>query len=208
MSEKEIFANSTIKDELDLKRCMTQIEFGYVDIDENVHYEIDQDFRDNFSLQAPRTLMKSFVGTCFDEVELIRRFFKEKEIYAETYFVISKGAGTVQNHAFVVFQNDNMWGWFENYWKEYEGIHYYVSKERLLKDVYNKFLSKCGRVSTIALYQYDRPEYGINYNEFIEHCMQGRLAYSNKKERDVERPKIASIFMAKGINGDEESLDE
>ena len=203
MAEKEIFANSSIKDELDLKRCMTQIEFGYVDIDENVHYEIDAGFRDNYSLQAPRTLMKSFVGTCFDEVELIRKFFNEKEIYAETYFIISKGAGTVQNHAFVIFEQDDNWGWFENYWKEYEGIHYYISKERLLKDVYDKFVAQCGRVSIVSLYQYDKPEYGINYKEFIDHCMEGRLAYSNKKEREMEKPKIASIFMAKGINGDE-----
>lgn len=208
MAEKEIFSNSNIKDELDLKKCMTQIEFGYVDDENKIHYEIDQHFREGYVLQAPRTLMKSFVGTCFDEVELIRKFFNEKEVHCESFFIIAKGAGTVQNHAFVAFKNEDMWGWFENYWKEYEGIHYYISKERLIKDVYDKFISKCGRVSTVNVYQYDKPEYGISYNDFLEHASNGTLAYSNRKEVTREKPHIASIFMAKGINGDEKFTEE
>ena len=199
MSDNELFTGSSIKDEIDLKKCMTQIEFGYLDNEENVHYEIDSNFRQGYVLQTPRLLMKSFVGTCFDEVELIRKFFDEKNIYNESYFIMAKGAGNIQNHAFVIFQNEDMWGWFENYWKEFEGIHYYISKERLLRDVYDKFVSKCGRISQVALYHYDMPNYGINYDEFIKHCMKGTLVHTNRQDKGQEKPKIPNIFMAKSI---------
>lgn len=197
--EKDIFTGSSIKDELDLKKCMTQIEFGYLDNEDNIHYEIDSEFRDGFVLQSPRILMKSFVGTCFDEVELIRKFFEEKEIECKTFFIMAKGAGTVQNHAFVAFQSEDSWAWFENYWKEFEGIHYYISKERLIKDVYDKFLSKCGRISTIGVYEYSKPEYGISYGDYLEHCLSGELVHSNKRTENSERPTIPSIFMAKSM---------
>lgn len=209
MSETQIFKGSSIKDEIDLKKCMTQIEFGYVDNNLNTHYEIDNQFRDGYTLQAPKSLMESFVGTCFDEVELVRKFFEEKEIYSETYFILAKGIGTVQNHAFIIFQIDGMWAWFENYWKECEGIHYYISKERLLKDVYDKFMEKCGRVSSVFVYEYEKPEYGITYQEFLDHCTSGRLEYSNRKNRNDEKPRIPSIFMAKSIkNFDMSEKDE
>ena len=65
---------------------------------------------------------------------------------------------------------------------------------------YERCLSKID--TALAEFGTSLSEYGINYNEFIEHCMEGKLEFSNKKEREQERPRVASIFMAKDINGD------
>jgi hypothetical protein len=74
-----------------------------------------------------------------------------------------------------VFNDNDKYYWLENAWIKYKGVHEYDSKEELLSDVVKKFVAtiKDGNVNKTRLYQFDKPNYGINYNKYVKHCLSG-----------------------------------
>jgi len=45
---------------------MEKIEYGYVDVDGEMHSLVDAEFADKYRLQSPKDLEKSKLGVCWD----------------------------------------------------------------------------------------------------------------------------------------------
>ncbi len=62
----------------DIMLVLNNIEYGYKDKDNHLHFFIDDNFSSNYVLQSPLEVLQNKVGVCWDQVELERSLFLEK----------------------------------------------------------------------------------------------------------------------------------
>lgn len=74
--------------ENDIMNIMNDIKYGYLDLNGNIHYVIDEDFGSLYKLQSPNETLNNKVGVCWDQVELERYLFDKKTIKFNTYFIV------------------------------------------------------------------------------------------------------------------------
>lgn len=63
---------------------MNDIKYGYLDINGNIHYVIDEDFDSKYKLQSPNETLNNKVGVCWGQVELERYLFEKENIEFKT----------------------------------------------------------------------------------------------------------------------------
>lgn len=156
---------------------LKEIKLGYIDKDGKRLVNCDNNFRENYVLQAPSDLIESKIGLCFDQVELERYLLSRLDINFRTYFLLYQISDLGPAHAFLIFKDSNKYYWFENAWIKYRGIHRYLSKEEALKDIVAKFketIENCD-ITKMRLYEFDRPRSGSNYTKYIGNAMNGRI---------------------------------
>ena len=56
----------------EIMNILNNIEYGYVDINGKIHFDIDKNFSQVYKLQNPKEIFKNGVGVCWDQVELER----------------------------------------------------------------------------------------------------------------------------------------
>ena len=115
--------------EFDVMELMSDIEYGWVDQDNQKHVGDYDSFPYHYKLQSPKEVMKNKLGVCFDQVELERYYFKGYDI--KTYFIIYYDDNNYPNHTFLTFQKNNKYYWFEHSWEVYRGIHEYNTLNEL-----------------------------------------------------------------------------
>lgn len=162
-----------------IMRLMSRIRYGYVDINNKKHEEADEEYASLYKLQSPEELSKSKLGTCWDQVELERYYFKTEGINCKTYFIVYYGRHKSPTHTFLVYRNGKKYSWFEHSWERCQGVHEYDSLKELLTDVKNTFikieLPKKINSDNLRLSGYNKPDYGISCGEFIRHCESGKI---------------------------------
>lgn len=166
---------------------MRNIEYGWIDKNKERHEIkiIRAEFEKNWYLQNPSDLEKTKLGVCWDQVEYERNFFEEKGIPYKTIFMIYDTGVKKHMHTFLVYKEKKNYCWIENTYEHYKGINKYSTFKELLDNVMKDFLiyNKLLIIGeNIKYYMYDRPEYGINCEEFIKNATEGTLLekdYSN-----------------------------
>ena len=170
--------------EFDVMKLMSDIEYGWVDQDNQKHISDYDSFPYHYKLQIPKEVMKNKVGVCFDQVELERYYFKGYDI--KTYFIIYYDDNNYPNHTFLTFQKNNKYYWFEHSWEIYRGIHEYNTLNELLIDVKKKFietlLNSDYTLENLAMYEYQKPKYYISMIDFYKHCEEGKEINLNSLE--------------------------
>ena len=145
----------------EIMKLMNEIEYGWVDKDGNPHTKL-QDFADNYRLQTPEELRKSKLGVCWDQVELERFYFKEKNIDVKSYFIVYYDNKRFPCHTFISFEYNNKYYWFEHAW------------EKLLKEVKKHFieLELNGKYDEdyLVIYNYSKPDKKLGTKEFYNYC--------------------------------------
>lgn len=162
----------------DIMKIMNDIEYGYKDINDKVHFDADEDFSKLYRLQSPQETLKNKIGVCWDQVELERYLFDKMNINLKTYFIVHYDNDKCPTHTFLIYNENDKYYWFEHSWKKYRGIHVYDNKLDALKDIKTKFikdeLNNNYNYMNLCVYEYTKPKYGLNVFDFYKHCENGK----------------------------------
>ena len=163
--------------EYEIMDLMKNIEYGWIDKNNNKHNIVDDKYSDNYILQSPNEVIKNRIGICCDQVELERYYFKGNDWNIKTYFLIYYDGAKCPTHTFLTFEKNNKYYWFEHSWEKFRGIHEYNSLKNLLFDIRNKFikykLNNDYVSQNLVLHEYKKPKYHISAQEFHNHCDYG-----------------------------------
>ncbi len=157
---------------------MSKIQLGYVDRQGNRFVKPQKDFKDNYYLQTPNSILETGIGLCFDQVELERYLVSKMKVDFRTYYMLyqdgTKSLGPA--HAFMIYKDSNKYYWYENAWYKYRGLHEYDSLNEALRDIREKFgkTIKDYNDSRLRIYSFDKPRAGINYAKYIGNAINGR----------------------------------
>lgn len=170
--------------ELEIMNLMKNIEYGWIDKNNNKHNFVDETYSNNYILQSPNEVIKNKIGVCWDQVELERYYFKGNDWNIKTYFLVYYDGDKCPTHTFLTFEKNNKYYWFEHSWERFRGIHEYESLKKMLLDIRNKFikheLNNDFVSKNLVLHEYKKPKYHISVQEFYNHCDYGR--YINFEE--------------------------
>lgn len=178
----------------EIKNKMNSIDYGWVDRYGLSHKEDeDKNFSEDYILQAPKELLKSKTGLCWDQVELERYLFNEKGITNETYFIYIDDNASLPSHTFLVYYQNQKVYWFEHSWFDYAGTYEYNDINELLNSVKDKFIKshkdEIKQNINIYIYKYKSPKYHIGCDEFYkyintqEKITVSKIALRNKNDR-------------------------
>ena len=163
--------------EYEIMSFMQNIEYGWMDKNNNKHLIVDETYSDNYLLQSPHEVIQNKVGVCWDQVELERYYFKDSFMNIKTYFLVHYDKDQCPTHTFLTLKKDNKYYWFEHSWKKFRGIHEYKTLSELLLDVRDKFityeLNHKYISNNLMLYEYEKPKSNISSQEFFKHCELG-----------------------------------
>lgn len=160
--------------EYEIMDLMKDIDYGWIDKDNNKYMNVNDSFKDKYILQSPKDILKSKVGVCWDQVELERYFFKNYVPNVKTFFIVYDDNDRCPTHTFLTFEKNNKVYWFEHSWEIFRGIHEYASLNQLLLEIKNKFVSSelhdNYEKTNLYIYEYSKPKYHIGTQEFFNHC--------------------------------------
>ena len=173
--------------EFDVMELMSDIEYGWVDKNNQKHMMPDDTYSDNYLLQTPKEVIKNKIGVCWDQVELERYYFKGYDI--KTYFIVHYDGDKCPTHTFLIFKKNNQYYWFEHSWEKYKGIHGYDTLKELLIDVKSKFIKTelhCDYIlENLIIREYSKPKYHISVQEFYKHCENGNVVDLDSLENEL-----------------------
>ncbi len=176
---------SDIKTPKELLQFMQQnIKYGFVSKTGKIYdnpnsEEWQNDWYLNCIVQNGDSLLKTKYGTCWDQVELERKWFEENSYNFKTiyiWFEVNRPSN-LPTHTFLVFEENSKFYWFEHAFYDNQGIHEfetindaieYVKKEQL------KYAIRTKRATTsdygyITSYEYSKPELNLNVDDYIKH---------------------------------------
>ena len=84
-------------------------------------------------VQNGEEVLKSKIGTCYDQVELERLWFGNHHFEVKTIFIWFEVdyENDYPTHTFLVYKNNHKWYWFEHAFEPYRGIHEFDSDVKL-----------------------------------------------------------------------------
>ena len=171
-----------VKTPEELLKFMDEIEYGFVTNNKRIVGNGDE-FEENilaWTLSSPEELLKTKLGHCFDQVELERDWFTKHNYEFKTYFMIFSlpYPNSGPTHTFLVYKDNNKYYHFEHADGLNRGILAFSSLEELLDDAWQKqieygkeFLNK-EELKTLALYEYQKPTYGIDFTSYIDYIVK------------------------------------
>lgn len=192
----------------EIMQIMENITYGFKNKEGQNILDINPDWDfSSYYLQTPDELIKTKCGVCFDQVELERKLFKEKNIEFKTYFICIHDGDMMPSHTFLAYKDNDTYCWFEHSWGIYKGVHKCKSELELLLDVKKKFALSHPYVSEdayIFVYEYDEPKSHISCTQFYQYMETQKLIKLNKplyfyhlvdKEADIKLGLISLEYM-------------
>lgn len=176
---------------------LNEIKYGWVDKYGIVHKKARKDFfLQNYRLQSIDETLKYKVGTCWEQVELVRYLLEKENIQCKTYIIIYNDNNVIARHTIAVV-NSNKNSSENKTETDYKNINesknnkYYLmesswnmelktfdSIDEILKMFIKMYPSmykiKDFDVNKIEIFEYTKPEEHLNYNEFTEFCRRGK----------------------------------
>jgi len=125
MEYKEIKSPSEL-----LKYMNDNINYVIVDKNNKIYKDLfSEEWNKNWFVscivQDGESLIKTKYGTCWDQVELERKWFEENDYKYKTIFTIFEEDFTnnLPTHSFLMFYENEKWYWFEHSADANKGIH-------------------------------------------------------------------------------------
>ena len=164
----------------------------YTSWDNDINSEFQKACQNRYSLCDKDRILKYGLGTCWDDVELERCWFKEHNYSFKTFFIwfrfdYDNNYGT---HTYLVYEENNKYYYFEYADENNRGIKEFDSYEDAIKyhmNLHISFMKKCGLVINgevldhLEVIEYDNPTYGCNMEEFIDYMLNSKIIYKNGK---------------------------
>lgn len=189
---------NNIKKPSELLEFMNNIEYGFVDKDGKKYGSWNEEkFESNVTtkwfLSSPERLLKVGYGHCFDQVELERSWFIKHNYNFKTYYMmfLFNEPNNYSTHTFLVYEENNKWYLFEHSDYYDRGIHEFNTlnealKYKLQKHIeYNRQYNEINQdvISHLHIYEYEKPDYNINFNEFIDNILCNGKDVTNNQDR-------------------------
>jgi len=165
------------------------ITYGFISKTGRVYIDQDEDWnKDWFTqciVQSGESMLKTKCGTCWDQVELERKWFQEHDYQFMTifsWFEINK-PNNYPTHTFLAYKENNKWYWFEHAFTSYRGIREFNSLVELISDVKAKQLKSAVESGIanpkdrklIKSYEYKEPKPNLCVGDYIDHVVKGTL---------------------------------
>lgn len=162
------------------------INYGFVDDDNKIYDcnnidEFENGCKTKWKLSSPKRLIDVGYGHCFDQVELERNWFINNGYEVKTFYIWFELPydNEYTTHTYLVYKDREKYYYFEHSDSNNRGIYEFNSYEdavRYQKNKhieYNKIFNKVGEkeLKSIAIYEYEKPKYGLSFNEFIENIL-------------------------------------
>ena len=102
--------------EFEIMNLMENIEYGWIDKNNNKYNVVDESYSDNYILQDPKEIIKNKIGVCWDQVELERYYFKGNDWNIKSYFIVHYDNDKCPTHTFLTFEKNNKYYWWYFYY--------------------------------------------------------------------------------------------
>jgi len=138
-------------------------------------------------VQIPEELLESGFGTCWEQTELERQWFKNNNYEFKTFLLMFGPEISQKNpaHTMLAFKKDDKWYWFENTLDDKNNkIHPFNSLNELIEEV--KGIITDNAVSNQAteedlekfkLYEYDAPIHNGSTDEFLSQIINKKKEF-------------------------------
>ncbi len=187
-NEFGIFAKANIMNletPKDLLNYMTNdITYGFISKDNHKYTDpFSKDWQDNWYdkclVQTGKEVLGTKIGTCWDQVELERLWFKSHHYNFKTIFMwfeINK-ENNLPTHTCLIYEQDNKYYWFENAFEANRGICEfnsfkeavdYIKQEQLNYIVANNLGGK-DYLDFLKVYEYDELTKPLSVQEYLDH---------------------------------------
>jgi len=166
----------------ELLKYMDNIHYGFIS-NEGKKYtdpnsnEWKNDWYVKGIVQDGNGVIESQIGTCYDQVELERKWFDEHFYSCKTYFIWYEHdtLESLPTHTFLVYKQDNKYYWFEHSFETNRGIHEFNSLDLLFNKVFeeqNKYMGNNKYNNCIRRIEYTKPAKNISIEEYLDHILQ------------------------------------
>ncbi len=149
-----------------------------------------------YGLESPEYVLKYGLGHCWDQVELERDWFIKNGYNIKTNYIWFElnYENAYTTHTYLIYQDKETLEYclFEHADYENRGIHKFKTYAEAViwqKDKHIAYNKKIGNIiddeilTHIHIYEYDKPEYGINMFEFIDYVTsQKEITNITKKD--------------------------
>lgn len=174
------YENINNPDEL-LEFISKYINYGFISDENKIYKQINEEWkRDWYNkciIQSPSELLKSKYGTCFDRVELERKWLEDNNYKVKSVCIIycKEIPNDFIAHTFLYFIDNNKYYWIENAFNNLNGIFEYSDETSLLdavKKMIMDYAIKKGKANRkdekyLKLYEYIKPKDNIHIKDFL-----------------------------------------
>jgi hypothetical protein len=177
-----------VKNPEDLLKYMSgNIIYGFVDKDGNKYTDVNsEEYEDNWLkkciVQNGDSVLKTKVGTCWDQVELERKWFKNSNYEFKTIFMgfDIPDIKNLPTHSFLVYKINGEFYLFENAAADCTGMHKFHTLKELIefakKEQIEYAIDRCNAKKEyyefIRVFEYDEPLANISGSDYIKHVTQ------------------------------------
>lgn len=185
---KKIIEYEDIKTPQELLRFMEEnIVYGFISKDGKKYTDLDsKEYKDNWYneaiVQTGREVLNTKIGTCFDQVELERLWFKEHGYKFKTIFIwfALPYINSYPTHSFLVYEENNKYYWFEHSFYTNKGIHEFDTleeliefvKSKLLDDVISRGIGSKEDYDLLNYYEYEEIPNSLSIEEYLNHVIK------------------------------------
>ena len=169
------------------------IKYGFIGKNGKKYTNIlSEEWNDWYSqciVQNGKEVLESNIGTCWDQVELERIWFENNHYIIHTFFIWFevKKECEYPTHAFLIYEYNNKYYWFEHAFEVYRGIHKFTSlceviefvKEKLIKYTKENYKNVDGDMNYLKVYEYTEPSRNLDVEGYLNHVTKN--LYINKK---------------------------
>lgn len=171
-----------------LSYMIENVIYGFVGKNKKIYDDTESDewydWYQECSVQTGEEILKTNVGTCWDQVELERLWFKNHKYDFKTIFIYFEvdHENTYPTHSFLLFYEDSKWCWFEHAFGDFEGIYKFDTFNDALNDVKRAFLNRAIETGAatindkrlIKCYEYDELTKSLSVDEYMSHVTNGK----------------------------------
>ena len=170
-----------------LKYMEDNINYGYVSSDGTIYNSDSINWKNwsfNCIVQDSDGILDTKYGTCWDQVELERKWFSEHNYIFKTLFMAFNinYENDLPTHTFLVFYENSKWYWFEHSFYDYKGIHEFKDLNRLIeyvKECQIRYVYKNKNIkfnsNDILVFEYDKPNKNMNVDEYLDFVTKNEL---------------------------------
>ncbi len=181
---------------------LKEIKYGWVDEYGTIHKKANRNFFiNNYKLQTIEETIEYKVGTCWEQVELARYYLEKDDIPVQTYLILYNQENKIARHSIAIAEDFGKFCLVENSWKISNKMLISDNIEDILIQIIDLFPQMYKiydfDMSKIEIYRYNKPEPGLNYNEFTDYCRKQQKIYLD--QYFLEKLNEFYIYANKGL---------
>lgn len=163
---------------------MNNITYGFIAKNGKRYTDLfSKEWQDNWHekclVQTGKSVLKTKIGTCWDQVELERLWFNSHGYKFKTFFMWFEvnRKNDLPTHTFLIYEENNNYYWFEYSFEANRGIHKFNSYEEAIENikqqqlnyiVFNKLGNK-DYLEYLKVYEYDGILSPLGVQEYLDY---------------------------------------